>query len=90
VALDNVCFPVSVLLVFYNCSSSLCLNFYMILSLIDFLYFHSRGAILACALPWLKSVLLQHASGIISQESSLLALNSLFQVRNGYFIVEIF
>jgi len=40
----------------------------------------SRGAILACALPWLKSVLLQHASGIISQESSLLALNSLFQL----------
>ncbi|XP_059427927.1 uncharacterized protein LOC132161758 [Corylus avellana] len=39
-----------------------------------------RGAILACALPWLKSVLLQHASGIISQESSLLALNSLFQL----------
>ncbi|XP_041018788.1 WD repeat-containing protein 43 [Juglans microcarpa x Juglans regia] len=40
----------------------------------------SRGAILACALPWLKSVLLQHASGIMSQESSLLALNSLFQL----------
>ncbi|KAM1074902.1 hypothetical protein TB2_019412 [Malus domestica] len=40
----------------------------------------SRGAILACALPWLRSLLLQHASGIISQESSLSALNSLYQV----------
>ncbi|XP_050239099.1 uncharacterized protein LOC126688444 [Quercus robur] len=40
----------------------------------------SRGAILACALPWLKSLLLQHASGIMSQESSLVALNSLYQL----------
>ncbi|KAK4590440.1 hypothetical protein RGQ29_020841 [Quercus rubra] len=40
----------------------------------------SRGAILACALPWLRSLLLQHASGIMSQESSLIALNSLYQV----------
>ncbi|OVA00483.1 Small-subunit processome [Macleaya cordata] len=40
----------------------------------------SRGAVLACALPWLRSLLLQHASGIISQESSLLALNSLYQL----------
>ncbi|KAK4350266.1 hypothetical protein RND71_029579 [Anisodus tanguticus] len=40
----------------------------------------SRGAILACALPWLRSLLLQHASGIMSQESSLLALNSLYQL----------
>ncbi|XVE52167.1 hypothetical protein DITRI_Ditri02bG0100700 [Diplodiscus trichospermus] len=40
----------------------------------------SRGAVLACALPWIKSLLLQHASGIISQESSLLALNSLYQL----------
>ncbi|RVW81673.1 U3 small nucleolar RNA-associated protein 5 [Vitis vinifera] len=40
----------------------------------------SRGAILVCALPWLRSLLLQHASGIMSQESSLLALNSLFQL----------
>ncbi|KDP37126.1 hypothetical protein JCGZ_06182 [Jatropha curcas] len=40
----------------------------------------SRGAILACALPWLKSLLLQHASGIMSQDSSLLALNSLYQI----------
>ncbi|KAK7812864.1 uncharacterized protein LOC136062408 [Quercus suber] len=44
------------------------------------LYFHSRGAILACALPWLRSLLLQHASGIMSQESSLIALNSLYQL----------
>ncbi|KAM4100368.1 hypothetical protein ACB094_05G063000 [Castanea mollissima] len=41
---------------------------------------HSRGAILACALPWLRSLLLQHASGIMSQESSLIALNSLYQL----------
>lgn len=47
-----------------------------------------RGAVLACAVPWLRNLLLQHASGIMSQESSLLALNSLFQVRGGYFIVE--
>ncbi|XWS16425.1 hypothetical protein CRYUN_Cryun34aG0086200 [Craigia yunnanensis] len=40
----------------------------------------SRGAVLACALPWIKSLLLQHASGIMSQESSLLALNSLYQL----------
>ncbi|KAI5392521.1 uncharacterized protein LOC127107611 isoform X2 [Lathyrus oleraceus] len=40
----------------------------------------SRGAILACALPWLKCLLLQHASGIMSQESSLKVLNSLFQL----------
>lgn len=40
----------------------------------------SRGAVLACALPWLRSLLLQHASGIMSQESSLLALHSLYQL----------
>lgn len=40
----------------------------------------SRGAVLACALPWLRSLLLQHASGIMSQESSLLALNTLYQL----------
>ncbi|XWS11837.1 hypothetical protein CRYUN_Cryun37aG0035400 [Craigia yunnanensis] len=40
----------------------------------------SRGAVLACALPWIKSLLLQHASGIMSQESSLHALNSLYQL----------
>lgn len=40
----------------------------------------SRGAVLACAVPWLRNLLLQHASGIMSQESSLLALNSLFQL----------
>ncbi|KAH8521108.1 hypothetical protein H0E87_002243 [Populus deltoides] len=41
---------------------------------------HSRGSILACALPWLRSLLLQHSTGIMSQESSLLALNSLYQL----------
>ncbi|KAL1340434.1 hypothetical protein HN51_026810 [Arachis hypogaea] len=40
----------------------------------------ARGAILVCALPWLKCLLVQHASGIMSQESSLRALNSLYQL----------
>ncbi|GKV10437.1 hypothetical protein SLEP1_g21798 [Rubroshorea leprosula] len=40
----------------------------------------SRGAVLACALPWIKSLLHQHASGIVSQESSLHTLNSLYQL----------
>ncbi|KAI3798355.1 hypothetical protein L1987_33628 [Smallanthus sonchifolius] len=40
----------------------------------------SRGAIVACTLPWLKSLLLQHASSIMSQESSVIALNSLYQL----------
>ncbi|PIA65539.1 hypothetical protein AQUCO_00100794v1 [Aquilegia coerulea] len=40
----------------------------------------SRGAVLVCALPWLKSLLLQHASSIMSHESSILALNSLYQL----------
>ncbi|KAG0461189.1 hypothetical protein HPP92_021486 [Vanilla planifolia] len=39
-----------------------------------------RGTILACALPWLRSLLSQHASSIASQESSLLLLNSLYQL----------
>ncbi|KAG9143505.1 hypothetical protein Leryth_016490 [Lithospermum erythrorhizon] len=41
---------------------------------------HHRGAVLACALPWLRSLLLQHSSGIMSHESSLLSLNSLYQL----------
>ncbi|WOH09834.1 hypothetical protein DCAR_0729293 [Daucus carota subsp. sativus] len=40
----------------------------------------SRGAVLACALPWLRSLILQHSSGIMSHESSLAALNSLYQL----------
>ncbi|CAN6902354.1 unnamed protein product [Brassica oleracea] len=40
----------------------------------------SRGAVLACAIPWIKSLLLTHSSGIMSQESSLLALNSMYQL----------
>lgn len=39
-----------------------------------------RGAVLACALPWLQNLLLLHAASIISQESSLVALNSLYQI----------
>ncbi|KAI9110359.1 hypothetical protein K1719_018801 [Acacia pycnantha] len=40
----------------------------------------SRGAIMACALPWLKFLPLEHASVITSQESSLRDLNSLNQL----------
>ncbi|CAG7868996.1 unnamed protein product [Brassica rapa] len=40
----------------------------------------SRGAVLACAVPWIKSLLLTHSSGIMSQESSVLALNSMYQL----------
>ncbi|KAK7271157.1 hypothetical protein RJT34_26815 [Clitoria ternatea] len=40
----------------------------------------SRGAIMVCALPWLKCLLLQHASGIMSQESSSRVLNTLYQL----------
>ncbi|RZC78324.1 hypothetical protein C5167_002519 [Papaver somniferum] len=40
----------------------------------------SRGAVLACALPWLNSLLLQHSSSITSKESSLRSLNSLYQL----------
>ncbi|KAL0326112.1 UNVERIFIED_CONTAM: hypothetical protein Sradi_5180500 [Sesamum radiatum] len=39
-----------------------------------------RGAVLACALSWLRSLLLLHASSIMSQESSLDVLNSLYQL----------
>ncbi|CAI9114020.1 OLC1v1037491C2 [Oldenlandia corymbosa var. corymbosa] len=40
----------------------------------------SRGAVLACTLPWLRSLLLQHASELMSQESSLITLNTLYQL----------
>ncbi|KAI3464582.1 hypothetical protein Pfo_021245 [Paulownia fortunei] len=43
-----------------------------------------RGSVLACALPWLRRILLQHAGSIMSQESSLDVLNSLYQVREGF------
>ncbi|PSS17879.1 WD repeat-containing protein [Actinidia chinensis var. chinensis] len=53
-----------------------------ILKLLDSLIslIHSRGAVLASSLPWLRSLLLQHASVVMSQESSLIALNSLYQL----------
>ncbi|KAL8117321.1 hypothetical protein AgCh_015283 [Apium graveolens] len=59
------------------------LNTYDVLKLLQSLIsiVQSRGAVLACALPWLKSLLLQHSTGIMSHESSLAALNSLYQVR---------
>lgn len=41
-----------------------------------------RGAVFTCALSWLQSLLLQHASGIMSQESSSVALNSLYQLND--------
>ncbi|CAA0837177.1 Unknown protein [Striga hermonthica] len=41
---------------------------------------HLRGAVLACAIPWLRSLLLQHAGSIMSQEASLAALNSIYQL----------
>lgn len=40
----------------------------------------TRGAVLACAIPWIRSLLIQHASSIISQESSVPILNSLYQL----------
>uniref|UniRef100_A0A0D9Y1S5 Small-subunit processome Utp12 domain-containing protein n=1 Tax=Leersia perrieri TaxID=77586 RepID=A0A0D9Y1S5_9ORYZ len=40
----------------------------------------SRGAVLVCLLPWLQILLSQHMSSIVSQESSLLLLNSLYQL----------
>ncbi|KAL0723551.1 hypothetical protein Bca4012_038150 [Brassica carinata] len=40
----------------------------------------SRGAVLACAIPWIKCLLLTHSTGIMSQESSFLALNSMYQL----------
>ncbi|GJY28657.1 hypothetical protein Tco_0404424 [Tanacetum coccineum] len=40
---------------------------------------HRMGAVVACALPWLRSLPLQHASIIMSEEASLIALNSLYQ-----------
>jgi len=40
-----------------------------------------RGAVLACAVPWLRSLLVLHLSRIMSQESSLVSLNSLSEVR---------
>ncbi|CAH8374862.1 unnamed protein product [Eruca vesicaria subsp. sativa] len=43
-------------------------------------FFPCKGAVLACAIPWIKCLLLTHSSGIMSQESSLLALNSMYQL----------
>lgn len=40
----------------------------------------SRGAKLVCLLPWLQSLHSRHMSSIVSQESSLLLLNSLYQL----------
>ncbi|KAL6996596.1 hypothetical protein U1Q18_006727 [Sarracenia purpurea var. burkii] len=64
-------------------TNSVCLlNPSDILKLLDSLIslIQSRGAVLVCALPWLRILLLQHASEIMSQESSLIALNSLYQL----------
>ncbi|KAM0838640.1 hypothetical protein ACQ4PT_060860 [Festuca glaucescens] len=40
----------------------------------------SRGAKLVCLLPWLQNLLSRHMSSIVSQESSVLLLNSLYQL----------
>ncbi|CAM0881899.1 unnamed protein product [Alopecurus aequalis] len=40
----------------------------------------SRGAKLVCLHPWLQTLLSRHMSSIVSQESSLLLLNSLYQL----------
>ncbi|KAJ4958080.1 hypothetical protein NE237_025191 [Protea cynaroides] len=64
-------------------NSTLLLNPSDVLKLLDSLVSmiqSSRGAVLACALPWLRNLLLQQASCIMSQESSLLTLNSLYQL----------
>lgn len=63
-------------------NSTSLLNLPDALKLLQFLLsiVQSRGAVLACALPWIRSLLLQHASGIMSQESSMQALNSLYQL----------
>nr|CAD1824006.1 unnamed protein product [Ananas comosus var. bracteatus] len=44
------------------------------------LMIQSRGAVLICVIPWLRSLLGQHASSIASQDSSLQLLNSLYQL----------
>uniref|UniRef100_A0ACD5W9Y1 Uncharacterized protein n=1 Tax=Avena sativa TaxID=4498 RepID=A0ACD5W9Y1_AVESA len=44
------------------------------------LLMQSRGSVLACLLPWLQTLLGRHMSSIVSQESSLLLLNSLYQL----------
>ncbi|GAB4845109.1 hypothetical protein Ancab_038514 [Ancistrocladus abbreviatus] len=48
--------------------------------LLCFLFCYLMGAVVVCALPWLRSLLLQHASRIVSHESSLVVLNSLYQL----------
>ncbi|KAF7056448.1 hypothetical protein CFC21_063851 [Triticum aestivum] len=40
----------------------------------------SRGSVLVCLLPWLQALLSRHMSSIVSQDSSLLLLNSLYQL----------
>uniref|UniRef100_A0ACD5VYU3 Uncharacterized protein n=1 Tax=Avena sativa TaxID=4498 RepID=A0ACD5VYU3_AVESA len=40
----------------------------------------SRGSKLVCLLPWLQTLLSRHMSTIVSQESSLLLLNSVYQL----------
>ncbi|KAL5205214.1 hypothetical protein ABZP36_033423 [Zizania latifolia] len=44
------------------------------------LLMQSRGAVLVCLLPWLQALLTQHMGSIVSQESSLLLLNSLYHL----------
>ncbi|CAO2165747.1 unnamed protein product [Urochloa humidicola] len=46
------------------------------------LQIQSRGAVLVCLLPWLQTLLSRHMSSIVSQESSLSLLNSLYQIAD--------
>lgn len=60
--------------------------FYVLVELLTLLIWHTclyllRGAVLVCLLPWLQTLLSQHTSSIVSQESSLSLLNSLYQVN---------
>ncbi|XP_078432950.1 uncharacterized protein LOC144704407 [Wolffia australiana] len=40
----------------------------------------SRGAVLVCCIPWLRTLLVHHASSIISHPSSPSTLNTLYQL----------
>lgn len=44
------------------------------------LLMQSRGSVMVCLLPWLQALLSRHMSSIVSQESSLLLLNSLYHL----------
>ena len=57
-------------------------------SYLPFLFRLGRGSVLLCVLPWLQTLLSRHMSSIVSQESSLVLLNSLYQVSI-YFVYQL-